>query len=236
MKKILPVSILAVLALYMAPKSACQKILTTIPIGGNAGLLAVNPVTNMIYVPNTTLNTVTVIDGSSNRVVTNVPAGLGPVAVAVNTTTNLIYVSNDGGGQLQSPSIIVIDGATNTVVATVPVTAPGFIAVNSVTDMIYFGNGSGASISVLDGSTNEIIDTFATAKCCLIQGIAVNSSTNRIYVTENGFSEQLVVIDGSTNKFSAFPIQGFAIFGALRLIVRSIGSTSRTTYAVNYMS
>ena len=55
--------------------------------------MAVNPVTNKIYVANQNSNTVTVIDGATNTTAT-VAAGNTPFAVAVNPVTNKIYVTN----------------------------------------------------------------------------------------------------------------------------------------------
>ena len=69
--------------------------------------MAVNPVTNKIYVANTDSNNVTVIDGATNAT-TTVAAGAHPCAVAVNPVTNKIYVANHG-----SNNVTVIDGATN---------------------------------------------------------------------------------------------------------------------------
>ena len=69
--------------------------------------MAVNPVTNKIYVANYGSNNVTVIDGATNAT-TTVAAGTSPYAVAVNPVTNKIYVANHG-----SANVTVIDGATN---------------------------------------------------------------------------------------------------------------------------
>ena len=69
--------------------------------------MAVNPVTNKIYVANYGSNNVTVIDGATNATST-VAAGDHPIAVAVNPVTNKIYVANYG-----SNNVTVIDGATN---------------------------------------------------------------------------------------------------------------------------
>ena len=54
--------------------------------------MAVNPVTNKIYVANDTSNNVTVIDGATNH--NHCAAGTAPYAVAVNPVTNKIYVAN----------------------------------------------------------------------------------------------------------------------------------------------
>ena len=79
--------------------------------------VAVNPVTNKIYVANNSSNNVTVIDGATNAT-TTVAAGETPWAVAVNPVTNKIYVAN----YLGSNNVTVIDGATN---ATTTVAAGG---------------------------------------------------------------------------------------------------------------
>ena len=57
--------------------------------------MAVNPVTNKIYVANYGSDNVTVIDGATNAT-TTVTAWTTPSAVAVNPVTNKIYVANGG--------------------------------------------------------------------------------------------------------------------------------------------
>ena len=86
-----------------------------IPAGIGPWAVAVNPVTNKVYVANYNFipGEVTVIDGATN-VTKTVEAGYSPAAVAVNPVTNKIYVANFNGD-----SVTVIDGATDTVVATV---------------------------------------------------------------------------------------------------------------------
>ncbi|MGA3092438.1 MAG: hypothetical protein ABSD75_27865 [Terriglobales bacterium] len=78
-------------------------------VGAATGPLAVavNLVTNKIYVANSDSNSITVIDGASNATQT-VPTGAFPMAAAVNLITNKIYVANDS-----STNVTVIDGATN---------------------------------------------------------------------------------------------------------------------------
>ena len=91
------------------------------------GGIAVNTVTNKIYVPDVGASgVVAVIAGSSDTLLVNIPAGgNGPIGAAVNTATNRVYVTNQNDNTLT-----VIDGATNTIVNTVPVgTSPYFIGV-----------------------------------------------------------------------------------------------------------
>ena len=66
---------------------------TSVPVGTAPQAVAVNPVTNKIYVANYHSGNVTVIDGATNAT-TAVDAGSGPWAVAVNPVTGEIYVAN----------------------------------------------------------------------------------------------------------------------------------------------
>src|SRR5437899_36581 len=98
---------LLALVSFTGPVSA-QTVTTTVPAGTGPWAVAVNPVTNRIYVANYDNNSVTVIDGATNST-TTVAAGEYPIAVAVNPATNRIYVAN-----YNSNDVTVIDGATNT--------------------------------------------------------------------------------------------------------------------------
>src|ERR1700733_11154965 len=72
-----------------------QTVTTTLAVGGGPQAVAVNPVTNKIYVANYLSSSVTVIDGETNAT-TTVGVGTNPNAVAVNPVTNKIYVPNTG--------------------------------------------------------------------------------------------------------------------------------------------
>ena len=105
-----------------------QTVTATVLAGTFPHAVAVDPVTNTIYVANDGDNTVTVIDGATNTVTATVSAGTDPNAVAVDPVTNTIYVANFG-----SDNVTVIDGATNTVTATVAVgTNPQLLQFHSI--------------------------------------------------------------------------------------------------------
>src|ERR1039458_10287626 len=80
----------------------------SVNVGFNPYGVAVNSLTNKIYVANHCGNdpacasggTVSVIDGVSNTVVATVTTGSHPYSVAVNSVTNNIYVSNNCGNDL----------------------------------------------------------------------------------------------------------------------------------------
>jgi YVTN family beta-propeller protein len=96
--------------------------------------VAVNPVTNRIYVSNQNSSSVTVIDGATNQT-TTVPVGVGPGGLAVNSVANKIYVVN----AIDNTATVIDGDTTNT--TTVPVgPLPLSAAVNQVTNQIYVAN------------------------------------------------------------------------------------------------
>src|SRR5439155_20248788 len=76
--------------------------------------VAVNPVTNRIYVGSGAGTNVTVIDGTDNTT-TKVAARLSPGAVAVKPVTYKIYVANSDHND-RNPIISVDDSADNATV------------------------------------------------------------------------------------------------------------------------
>ena len=81
---------------------------TAVAAGSIPFAVAINPVTNKIYVVNGDFGgSITVIDGATNATAT-IPAGEYPRVVAVNSATNKIYFIN------RSDNLMIIDGATNT--------------------------------------------------------------------------------------------------------------------------
>ena len=195
------------------PNAAGQVVTATIAAGAAPEAVAVNTVTNKIYVANFLSSNVTVIDGATNFT-TTVPAGLNPVGVAVNEATNKIYVANRGDcsplGKCQSRgSVTVIDGTTNSTTTVVDVNAngPRAVAVNSVTNQVYVANFWSGNVTVIDGatdSTTTVTDPHAVGLESI--AVAVNTATKKIYVVNNnidGFSNttagNVTVIDGATN-------------------------------------
>ncbi len=126
--------------------------LTPPGVTGAAKAIAVNAVSNKIYA--IFANHIVVVDGASNAmtVIPSGSAGGGPVGIGINTTTNKIYVPNADG------SLKVIDGDTNTAVATLSIPAGAVaIAVNPVTNSAYVISPSG--VSTIDGSASDTVHT-----------------------------------------------------------------------------
>ncbi|MGD0115689.1 MAG: YncE family protein [Dehalococcoidia bacterium] len=124
------------------------------------------------------------------------PEARWPMAVAVDPTNNRIYVAN-----YDTDNVSVIDGATNTVVATVPVGhGPSELAVNPATNRIYVvSTKSDNRIFVIDGATNTVATTITMDT--QPRAVAVDPVTNRVYVTQSdALGKEIVVIDGAANS------------------------------------
>jgi YVTN family beta-propeller protein len=153
---------------------------TTVSVGNGVRNLAINPVTNRVYVSNYNDNSISVVNTTTNTLVTTIPS-CGGGFIAVNTNTNKIYSTLSGGNKVN-----VIDGSTNTVTTTVNVgnNTEG-IDVNTTTNRVYVANRDDNSVSIIDGSTNIVIGSPVTVGTYPV-GLAVNPVTNRIYTTNEG--------------------------------------------------
>ena len=98
---------------------------------------------------------------------------------------------------------------------------------NTVTNRVYVTNYGSNTLSVIDGSTNNIISTINVGGAP--QGVAVDLSTNRIYVT-NGGSGTVSVIDGSTDNVIATVNVGTSPIGV------AVNTSTHFIYVTNFDS
>ena len=188
------------------------------PIG-----VGVNPVTKNVYVTNEFSNTVSVIDGTTDKVSDTIELGSFPYGIAVNPFNDRVYVTNRG-----SNTVTVIDSPTNTKLSDIPVgNSPVGIAVNPSSNWIYVTNINAGTVSVIDGITNKVTNTIAVGRAPY--GIAVNPLINKIYVT-NIQSSTVSVIDGKTNKVIATIPVGKSPVGV------SVNTITNTVYVTNHLS
>ena len=89
-----------------------NTVIANIFVSSNPVGIGVNPLTNRVYVANWGSSSVAVIDGLSNIVIDEILVCESPTGIQVNPQTNRIYVTNQ-------KSVSVINGNTNTVLATV---------------------------------------------------------------------------------------------------------------------
>jgi YVTN family beta-propeller protein len=169
-------AILASVACIAVPAAHAQAVTATVVAGPNPFAIAVNSVTNKIYVVNrNTSGSVTVIDGATNATST-IAVGSNPNAVAVNMVTNKVYVTNNADETLS-----VIDGATGAVVSTIHTgTNPISIALNTKLNRIYVLNDAvDGPVTAIDGNTNTVADQIFTGSDT--SSIAVDPSADTLY-------------------------------------------------------
>src|SRR5262249_1315798 len=126
-----------------------------------------------------------------------VPVLLGIlVSAAAAQAAPLAYITN-----LNDANVSVIDTATNTVTATVPVGAdPEGVAVNPNGGVVQVPNLGSASVSVIATATNTVTATVGAG--LTPSGVAVTPDGSRVYVANQG-SSSVSVINTATNTVTA---------------------------------
>ena len=186
---------------------ATNAITTTITLTAAANLIAVNSVTNQIYVADG--DNLTVIDGSSNAITTNVSVPDGITCLAVDTVKNVIWALYGVSGS--DSTLAQINGASNTVTATVQVgESDTSFALNTTTNKLYVPDAHGNQLYVIDGAAVAVTDTIAWPNTINGGAPAINPVTNTIYVNSCGGNVfiacvvyDLSVLNGVTNAVTA---------------------------------
>jgi DNA-binding beta-propeller fold protein YncE len=216
--------------------SGCGNVRTLQVPGGNAYAIAVNPVTDTVYVvtsPASGPSTVSVFNGATcnattgsgcGQVTQSATVGFGAGALAVNAVTDTIYVTNSNDQNntpLAGNTVSVIDGTTcnattttgcgnppQTITLGPPYTSPGGLVIDPATDTIYVAdlqNGEGpGTVSVINGA---VCNAAASAGCGQTPpavtigfgpaGIAFDP-VNRTVVVTNIEDTSVSVIDATT--------------------------------------
>ena len=188
-------------------------------LDGAKAKVAVNPITNKIYVGPNKNNDIFVIDGATNTVSGSFMLSGLLTDIAINTSTNVVYIA-----QIGPPGIVVVNGSVNTIVSTISASGPysTVVGVNSMTNKIYFPDNSvgvsskgeikptGFIFNVADASQNNQITTTTITPPddipvdsntnMVYSGIAVDPSVNKIYIIS---TNKFFIIDGSVNPFSS---------------------------------
>lgn len=193
-----------------APAGALSEV-AVVPVGPEPALVAVNPLTNRVYVaatgsksgPGAPGDVVSIIDADLTppAVVATVPVGVYPYGIDVNPLTNKVYVSNFGSGTVS----VIDDAASPPTVKTIPGVVPGAsgVAVNPITNLVYVVSKATGSLAVISGITDTILTTFPVtlpSKSPIL--VEVNPLLNRVYVPE-WTGGVLHVLDGLTGAHLA---------------------------------
>jgi DNA-binding beta-propeller fold protein YncE len=193
----------------------------TIAVAANPTSIALNPVTNQIYVsvgvfvPETN---VTVIDGATNQTIATIPLDeFTPGPIAVNTAANEAYIllrHYHGSG------VLILNGTTlQTSGVSGPDTLPPLasMAFNTRTNEIYLQYEDGF-FYVIDRTTGEVSAKLTTSPDA--STIVVDDAINQIYVTvlgESGTSTpgSVMVIDGASDAITTLQVGTYPVAAAL---------------------
>ena len=187
-----------------------NTIVGNVAVGKNPQAISYNPANGFFYVANTLSNTLSLINGTSNSLIGSIPVGefpgKNPAGIVTNSINNTIYVTNMG-----SNTVSVINGTSNAVVANVTSAtregegsgffSPAGIAYDSDNGNVYVANRGSDTISVINGSTNLLIDEISMDTVAP-SGIVYNAANNFIYATSEG-SNRVSMINGTTNTVVA---------------------------------
>lgn len=204
--------------------SGCSQSPPTVGVGFDPGTPGIDVPTDTVYVPNQNENTVSVLNGAActltyragcREAAPTTSVGFAPSGVAVNPSTQTVYVTNRGDNNLSVISADACNGThVNGCVGVWPTVATGVgpqtVAVDQATDTVYTANtgpnddGSGTTVSVIDGATCNSHDTSGCGRAPATvfiggppEALVVNQATNTIYVG-NGETNTLSMIDGAT--------------------------------------
>ena len=154
------------------------------PLPNSPGPVAnfiVSKALNRIYIASA--NVLHVLDGASDTEISTLSMD-SPEALAVNETAGRIYVANEA-----NKSVTVIDGATNTILATIPVGgSPAALAVNEIANRVYVYNAGDPSVSFINGATNTVEATLTLPSLPVTNRavtVVADPAVARVYALEN---------------------------------------------------
>lgn len=163
--------------------------------------LAIDSQLKRLYVTDADDGALRVLSTSDGSIQATIDLGkTGANLVAVDPRTHRAYATGSNG-------LTVLDGATDQIVATVPVgNRPVGIAVDEVGNRVYVASQQSGAITVIDATTNKVAATWHP-KLGNVWGLAVDPTLNRLYVTvvpnTIGAFTGLEILDASSGAFMA---------------------------------
>jgi len=156
-----------------------NTVIAQVLVPSQPGGISVNPKTDRIYVAGSGFpGLIMVFDGATNTQVASIPEDFGVNNTAVNFLRNIAYATD-------SDKVIVVNGASNQEVARVPAGPfATFIDVNQLNSKVYVVNAGNGSVSIIDGKTNQVVQTLPIPGAIFLDGIAVDLANGLTYVTD----------------------------------------------------
>jgi DNA-binding beta-propeller fold protein YncE len=212
---------IAVLASGLTLSAAGQTFKTFIGFADPTNGIAVNPVTNKVYVAAPTFgagaDTIGVIDGSTDTLQQSIPVGSGVAFVTVDYLRNRVYAAGCDNTVDPVPcTVTVIDGKANKVLSTIPITTtPGLgltgIVANPLNGRVYVANSNDNVINIIDGWRSKLLSTKIGLQGNSPAAIALNPILNRLYVPYG--TNLTATIDASKNQILSTTSYGMSTVG-----------------------
>jgi DNA-binding beta-propeller fold protein YncE len=177
---------------------------------GSPAAVAINPVTNTLYVTDLYSNNLYVVDGRNNHLRATLTFGTstGTLSVAVNPRTNTVFVVAD-------QTLYAVDGRTNKVIRT------GSVApraedpqIDPSTNTLYLLDATSSAavnltrVTAINGRTLRVAHRTSFAS---VDGMWVDPRTHTVYVDHDraGLDPTLSSVDGRTGRITGSLPLGF---------------------------
>jgi DNA-binding beta-propeller fold protein YncE len=218
---------MAALSTSLSVMAGAQTIKTSIPFPFATLGIAVNPVTNNIYVvaPNNgtqATDSLGVINGNTDTLSQTISVPAGAAYVAVDYLSNRVYVAGCNNNLTPSPcTVTVIDGKTNATVSTLLITTTaGYgltgIVANPIDGLVYVADGSDSIVNIINGHTAKLCGSINLQNNQPV-AIAINPILNRLYLPLG--SDETLVVDPLRKKVVSTTVFGYSTVGAAANIV-----------------
>lgn len=163
--------------------------------------ITVNPETGTIYVSNLHSNTISVVDGSTDKLLASIYVGNSPSTVVVNPSSEKLYVTNSGSNTVSVVDTLTNKKTTDIMVGSKPIDLALDPFGGGLDSFIFVANSGDNTVSVLDGLTNRLLDNFTVGN--QPDSIFVNPLTKTLYVA-NALSNSVSVFDYGLTRSGQF--------------------------------
>jgi len=187
--------------------SKTNEVIESIPVGSTPqGLGQIfhnetndrsGPAVATVYVVNTASDTVSAINGNTNKVIDTIHVGKEPHGIIANDLVSQLYIANTG-----SDSVSIVDAKTRKV-ATIPVGKEPH-RLDIYKGKIYVTNTASDSVSVIDPKDKKVLATIPVATSP--RDIAIDNNIGYAF-TSNKDANNISIIDLKTNNVvSTIPV------------------------------
>jgi len=160
--------------------------------------ICISPDGTKLYVANFGLNTISVINTTSNTIIATITVDINPQGICISPDGKTVYVSCYGDA-----TVSVINAVSNTFIGTIPVGVhPYDIVISEDGSKVYVTNNAGDTVSVIDTQTGTVVMTINTG--ANPSGVAISPDGTKLYVNDfaDSNTEVFEISDDITNDYN----------------------------------